>query len=42
MYYGLSALGLSVGVLALGRSYIEGDKYKGDEKLFGKTVIITG
>ena len=42
MYYLLSALGLGVGTLALSRSYLSGDKYRGEEKLFGKTVIITG
>ena len=42
MYYWLSALGLGVGSLALMRSYLSGDKYRGEEEVFGKTVIITG
>ncbi len=42
LYYLLSAVGLGVGTLALGRSYLGGDKYRGEETLFGKTVIITG
>lgn len=42
IFYFLSAGGTLFGFLAVSRSYLSGNKYPGNEELYGKTVIITG
>ena len=41
-FYFLTAGATFIGTVAIARSYMNGDMYMGEEKLFGKTVIITG
>jgi FlaA1/EpsC-like NDP-sugar epimerase len=42
IYLSLTGTGALVGALALSRSYLSGDKYRGKEEMYGKTVVITG